>query len=74
MTSAVVAHEIAQDVFCLGPTGHTQTNVYLVGTRSAWALIDAGWAKDGPAIKQAADEIVRGRHAAGRDPADARTP
>ncbi len=52
-----VVREIAPDVYCLGPKGRTQTNVYFVGSGSSWALIDAGWAKDGPAIKQAAQDV-----------------
>lgn len=49
--------EIAPDVFCLGPTGRTQTNVYFVRSGASWALIDAGWAKDGPSIKGAAGSV-----------------
>jgi len=49
-----VAREIAPDVYCLGPHGRTQTNVYFIRSGSLWALIDAGWAKDGPHIKKAA--------------------
>lgn len=50
----LVAREIAPDVYCLGPKGRTQTDVYFLGSGSSWTLIDAGRAKDGPAIKQAA--------------------
>ena len=50
-----VAREIAPDVYCLGPHGRTQTNVYFIRSGSLWALIDAGWAKDGPHIKKAAE-------------------
>ena len=46
--------EIAPDVFCLGPWGRTQTAVYFVRSGTSWALIDAGWANDGPRIEQAA--------------------
>lgn len=52
-----VAREIAPDVFCLGPKGRAQTNVYFVRSGSSWVLIDAGWAKDGPAIRQAAEAV-----------------
>jgi len=52
-----VAREIASDVYCLGPKGRTQTNVYFLGSGSSWCLIDAGWAKDGPAIRQAAEAV-----------------
>jgi glyoxylase-like metal-dependent hydrolase (beta-lactamase superfamily II) len=49
--------EIASDVYCLGPKGRTQTDVYFVGSGSSWALIDAGWANDGPAIRHAAQAL-----------------
>jgi glyoxylase-like metal-dependent hydrolase (beta-lactamase superfamily II) len=55
--TASVAREIVQDVYCLGPRGRTQTNVYFVGSGSSWTLIDAGWAKDGPWIKKAAESV-----------------
>ena len=51
------AREIAPDVYCLGPKGRTQTDAYFVGSGSSWTLIDAGWAKDGPAIMQAAEAV-----------------
>ena len=54
---SAVARQIAPDVYCLGPKGRTQTDVYFVGSGSSWALIDAGWAKDGPAIRQAAEAV-----------------
>jgi glyoxylase-like metal-dependent hydrolase (beta-lactamase superfamily II) len=57
-SAAAVAREIAPDVYCLGPQGRTQTNVYFVRSGSSWALIDAGWAKDGPSIKQAAETVL----------------
>jgi len=44
-------------VYCLGPRGRTQTNVYFVRSGSSWALIDTGWAKDGPRIKRAAELV-----------------
>ena len=56
-SASAVACEIAPDVYCLGPNGRTQTNIYFVRSGSAWALIDAGWAKDGPSIKQAAESV-----------------
>jgi glyoxylase-like metal-dependent hydrolase (beta-lactamase superfamily II) len=55
--AAGVVREIAPDVWCLGPTGRTQTNVYLVANGSSWILVDAGWASDGPAIRQAAARL-----------------
>ena len=51
----VAAREIAPDVHWLGLKGRTRTNVYLIGSGSSWALIDAGWEKDGPAIMRAAE-------------------
>lgn len=56
-STAAAAREIAPDVYCLGPRGRTQTNVYFVHSGSSWALIDAGWAKDGPSIKHAAESV-----------------
>ncbi len=55
VNDATVAREIAPDVYCLGPRGRTQTDVYLVRSGSSWFLVDAGWAKDGPSIKRAAE-------------------
>lgn len=57
---AAVATEIAPAVYCLGPWGRTQTNVYLVGSGSSWVLVDAGWPGDAPKIQQTA-ECVFGR-------------
>ncbi len=59
------ALEVAPDVWCLGPKGRTQTNVYLVAAGSSWTLVDAGWASDGPAILGAAAQLF----GAGRGPA-----
>jgi glyoxylase-like metal-dependent hydrolase (beta-lactamase superfamily II) len=52
------AREVAPDVYCLGSRGRTQTDVYFVCSGSSWTLIDTGWAKDGPSIKQAAESVV----------------
>ena len=52
-----MAWEVAEDVYCMGPRGRTQTNVYFVGSRSSWALIDTGWANDAPVIKQVAESL-----------------
>ena len=49
--------EIAPDVFCVGPNGRSQTDVYLVRSESSFVLVDAGWANDGPAIKAAAEGL-----------------
>jgi glyoxylase-like metal-dependent hydrolase (beta-lactamase superfamily II) len=56
-SASPVAREIALDVYCLGPRGRTQTDIYFVRSGSSWALIDTGWAKDGPSIKQAAETV-----------------
>ncbi|MGC9953668.1 MAG: MBL fold metallo-hydrolase [Rhizomicrobium sp.] len=53
----IVPWEIAPDVYCLGPQGRTQTNVYLVRGGSSWMLIDTGWAEDGSRIKKAAESL-----------------
>ncbi len=50
--------EIARDVFCLGPRGRSQTNVYLVRDESVWALVDAGWQQDGPSIDGAVHRLL----------------
>ena len=55
--TSAVALEIAPDVYCLGPRGRTQTDVYFVRSGSSWALIDTGWAKDCPSIKRAAETV-----------------
>ena len=52
-----VARLIAPDVYAFGPWGRTQTNVYFVRSGSSSALIDAGWAKDGPSIRRAAESV-----------------
>jgi glyoxylase-like metal-dependent hydrolase (beta-lactamase superfamily II) len=49
--------EIAPDVYCLGPWGRTQTNVYFVRSGSSWVLIDAGWASDGGRIDRAGESL-----------------
>ena len=55
---AADAREIAPDVFCLGPWGRTQTDVYLVRSGTSWVLVDAGWANDGPHIERAASSLL----------------
>lgn len=57
MSDTAAVREISSDVFCLGPRGRTQTNVYFVRSGSSWTLFDAGWSKDGPAIRQAAKDV-----------------
>ena len=55
--TSAVAREIAPDVYCLGPQGRTQTDVYFVRSGSSWTLVDTGWAKDGPSIIEAAESL-----------------
>lgn len=50
--------EIAPGVFCIGPRGRTQTNVYLVRAGGAWVLVDAGWAGDAERIAAAAHRLA----------------
>lgn len=52
------AREIAAGVFCLGPQGRTQTNVYFVRSDPSWVMIDAGWESDAPAIDRAARSLL----------------
>ena len=49
--------QIAPNVFCLGPRGRTQTNVYFVRSGPSWVLVDAGWARDGDRIRHAARQL-----------------
>lgn len=49
--------EIAPDVYCLGPRGRTQTNIYFVRSGSSWVMIDAGWASDELRIRRAATAL-----------------
>lgn len=55
--AARAPREIAADVFCLGPRGRTQTNIYFVRSGPSWVLVDAGWASDAPRIQQAAEAL-----------------
>jgi glyoxylase-like metal-dependent hydrolase (beta-lactamase superfamily II) len=50
--------EIASGVYRL-PLGKRlrASNVYFVQSDSLWSLIDAGWAKDAPAIRRAAESL-----------------
>ncbi len=50
--------EIAPDVYCLGPHGRTQTNVYFARSNDAWVVVDAGWAGDLRRIAGAAADLV----------------
>jgi glyoxylase-like metal-dependent hydrolase (beta-lactamase superfamily II) len=50
--------QIAPDVFCLGPRGRTQTNVYFVRAGASWALVDAGWEGDAARIEAAARSLL----------------
>lgn len=51
------AWEIAPDVYCLGPHGRTQTNVYFVRSDTAWLLVDAGWEGDAVRIRRGAEHL-----------------
>jgi len=55
--TADLAREIALDVFCLGPWGRTQTDVYFVRSGASFVLIDAGWASDLSRIERAAGSL-----------------
>lgn len=50
--------EIAPGVFCVGPHGRSQTNVYFVRDGPTWALVDAGWAGDADRIRAAVRSVV----------------
>ncbi|HSJ22298.1 MAG TPA: MBL fold metallo-hydrolase [Nocardioidaceae bacterium] len=50
--------EIAPGVFCLGPAGRTQTNVFFVRDGGSWTLVDAGWAADADRIERAARALL----------------
>ncbi len=56
--SSTRALAIARDVFCLGPTGRTQTNVYFVRSGTTWVLVDAGWAGDAALIEATARSLI----------------
>ncbi len=45
-------------MYCIGPWGRTQTNVYLVRSGSSWFLVDAGWRGDAPRIEAAARALL----------------
>jgi glyoxylase-like metal-dependent hydrolase (beta-lactamase superfamily II) len=50
--------EIAQGVYWLSlGRGLRASNVYFVRSDSSWSLIDAGWAKDAPAIRRGAESL-----------------
>ena len=49
--------EPAADVFCLGLSGRTRTDVYFVRSGPAWVLVDTGWSSDGPRIREAAASL-----------------
>jgi glyoxylase-like metal-dependent hydrolase (beta-lactamase superfamily II) len=56
--AVVVPTQIAPDVFCVGPWGRTQTNVYLVRAGASWVLVDAGWAQDAERIRSAVRSVA----------------
>lgn len=49
--------QIAPDVWCLGPHGRTQTNIYFVRSDPSWLLLDAGWEGDRARIQAAAEQL-----------------
>jgi glyoxylase-like metal-dependent hydrolase (beta-lactamase superfamily II) len=57
-TTAALPAELAEGVFCLGPWGRTQTNVYVVRAGSTWVLVDAGWAQDAERIRSAVRSVL----------------
>jgi glyoxylase-like metal-dependent hydrolase (beta-lactamase superfamily II) len=56
--AGTAATEIAQDLFCLGPWGRTQTNAYLVRAGSSWMLVDAGWEQDAERIRSVVRSVL----------------
>jgi glyoxylase-like metal-dependent hydrolase (beta-lactamase superfamily II) len=52
-----VVKEIAPEVFCLGPSGRTQTNVFFVRDAGSWTLVDTGWAADADRIERAGQAL-----------------
>jgi glyoxylase-like metal-dependent hydrolase (beta-lactamase superfamily II) len=56
--ATVVPTELADGVFCIGPWGRTQTNVYLVLAGASWVLVDAGWARDAERIRSAVRSVA----------------
>jgi glyoxylase-like metal-dependent hydrolase (beta-lactamase superfamily II) len=53
--------EIAPGVFCLGPWGRTQTNIYFVRSGPSWVLVDAGWIGDRHRVQHAALQLFGGQ-------------
>lgn len=56
--AATAPAEIAPDVFCVGPWGRTQTNVYLLRAGASWMLVDAGWAQDAERVRSAVRSVL----------------
>jgi glyoxylase-like metal-dependent hydrolase (beta-lactamase superfamily II) len=56
--AAAAPTQIATDVFCVGPWGRTQTNVYLFRAGSSWVLVDAGWEQDAERIRSAVRSVL----------------
>jgi len=57
LRTSAAPREIATDVYWLSPRGRTQTNIYFVRAEPSWALVDTGWAGDGPRIVEAAESL-----------------
>jgi glyoxylase-like metal-dependent hydrolase (beta-lactamase superfamily II) len=50
--------EVAEQVYWLPlGAGLRAANAYFIGSTGSWCLVDAGWPRDAPAIRQAADEL-----------------
>ena len=55
---ALRVHEVASDVWSIGPWGRTSTVVYLIRSTPGWTLVDAGWAGDGDRIAAAVARVI----------------
>jgi glyoxylase-like metal-dependent hydrolase (beta-lactamase superfamily II) len=53
--------QLADGVFCLGPSGRTQSTVYFVRSEPGWTLVDAAWAADAARIAAAAARLCGDR-------------
>ncbi|EHR51280.1 Zn-dependent hydrolase, glyoxylase [Saccharomonospora marina XMU15] len=49
---------IAPEVYCLGPSGRTGTNVFFVRAGTSWTLVDTGWPGDADRIERAAAALL----------------
>lgn len=51
-------HEVASDVWSIGPWGRTSTVIYLIRSTPGWTLVDAGWVGDGERIAAAVARVI----------------